>query len=238
MKKYFIANWKLYLTIAKSELLATRLLATEKTNARRDVEFIVAPSMLALSSVVTLLKRAKSKIKIAAQDCGFADEGAFTGAVSPNELKKMGASYVIIGHSERRQYFAEDAALISKKITAARAAGLKIIYCVGETKDERNVGRAQAVVKEQLRGFAKDVDVIAYEPRWAIGTGIAIEPAEAEQMHEYISREVGGALPICYGGSVSDKNIAAFTRLQHSSGVLVGFASTTLQAIVAMLQKI
>lgn len=237
MKRYFIANWKLYLSVAKSEQLARQLVRFVATNKlSRDVEIVIAPSMLALGPVLAILKKSRSKIKVAAQDVGIADEGAYTGEVSAQELKKMGVQYVIVGHSERRQYFGEEGGVLAKKNACARAAGLGVIYCVGETKDERNAARAQEVVKNQLREAKGEYALIAYEPRWAIGTGLAIEPSEAEQMHTYIDREQRD-IPICYGGSVSEKNIGAFLTLNHTSGVLVGSASTTYKSCVEMIVR-
>lgn len=228
----------MYLSVAKSEQLIRQLIRYERGNKiLRDIEIIVAPSMLALSSVSALVKQSRSKIKIAAQDCGIADAGAFTGGISSSELKKMGARYVIIGHAERRQFFNEDAMMLSKKISAAHKAGLGIIYCVGETQDERHAARAGEVVREQLRVVQGVTPaLIAYEPRWAIGTGLAIEPHEAEHMHASIAREVRG-VPICYGGSVNEKNIAAFINLENTRGVLVGSASTTFVGCSEMLGR-
>lgn len=239
MKRYVIANWKLYLSVAKSELFARQLVRWERTQKfGTDIEIIIAPSLLALQSVSVILRKARSKIKIAAQDVGFADEGAFTGAVSPRELRRMGVSHVIIGHSERREHFNEDDALLAKKVVAARTAGLKVIYCAGETKEERNESRANDVVRSQLRGVKKNVDLVAYEPRWAIGTGLPIAPAEAEHMHALIAKEVGATVPVCYGGSVTEQNAIAFAALEHTQGVLVGGASTTYKSLTTIVSKI
>lgn len=238
MKRYVIANWKQYLSVAKSEQLARQLVRWERAQKLGvDIEIILAPSLIALQPVIAIVKKARSKIKVAAQDCGFTDEGAFTGAVSPRELRQTGASYVIIGHSERRQHFGEDDALLAKKVVAARAAGLKVVYCVGETKVERNESRANDVVRAQLRSVKKQVDLVAYEPRWAIGTGLPIAPAEAEQMHALISKEVGSAVPVCYGGSVAEQNTISFIALDHTAGVLVGSASTTYKSLTIIVSK-
>lgn len=238
MKRYFIANWKMYLSISKSEQLARQLVRLEKQKKLpKDVEVIIAPSLLALQSVAAILKKAKSKMKIGAQDVGVADSGPYTGGVSPRELKKLGITYAIVGHSERREHAGEDGPILAKKAAAAVAGGLQVIYCVGETKDERQAARAQEVVKKQLRDVKSEIAIIAYEPRWAIGTGLAIEPSEAQQMHDYIAREMRG-VPICYGGSVSDKNIYAFLSLENTEGVLVGSSSTTAASLQAMFKRV
>lgn len=238
MKRYFIANWKMYLSISKSEQLARQLVRLEKQKKLpADVEFIVVPSLLALPVVLAVFKKAKSKIKVAAQDVGIANEGAYTGGVSPRELKQMGVSYALVGHSERRELWGETGPLLAKKAALAASSGLNVIYCVGETKDERHAARAQSVVKSQLREIKSEIALVAYEPRWAIGTGIAIEPSEAEHMHAFVARETK-TVPVCYGGSVSEKNIGAFLAIDHTVGVLVGSASTTLSSLVALFKRI
>ncbi len=246
-KKYLIANWKQYLTVAKSEQLFEQLLRFEKKNSwGSDLYVVVAPPVLAMPAILARAKKNRSRILIASQDCGFADEGAFTGSISPKELKKLGVAFVLVGHSERREWFAETNILLRKKLLAATYAGLKTIYCVGETKDERHGGRAYEVIREQLIEAAGDKvlvaahqpTLVAYEPRWAIGTGIAIEPAEAGQMHRFIDGEVGArGTEICYGGSVSPENILSFIGLPHTVGTLVGKASTNFKSIAAMIQK-
>lgn len=228
----------MYLSISKSEQLTRQLVRLEKQKKLpKDVEIIIAPSLLALQSVAEILKKSKSKIKLAAQDVGIADSGPYTGGVSSRELKKLGITYAIVGHSERREHLGEDGPVLAKKAAVSVAGGLQVIYCVGETKDERQAARAQEIVKKQLRDVKSEIAIIAYEPRWAIGTGLAIEPIEAQQMHDYIAREMRG-VPICYGGSVSDKNIYAFLSAENTEGVLVGSASTSISSLQAMFKRL
>lgn len=240
MKTYVIANWKMYLSVAKSVAVARQLVRAQAgKKISRDVELVIAPSLLALGPVAHVLAQARSKIKIAAQDCWVADSGAYTGDVSPRELRQLGVTYVIIGHSERREHHGETEPLLVKKIAAARAAGLQIIYCVGETKEERNAGRARSVVRAQLRGVrGLDISVIAYEPRWTIGTGLPIEPSEAAQMHALIASEMGESVAVCYGGSVSERNAAAFLAAPHTNGVLVGSAATVAASLIKIVSAV
>lgn len=236
MKPLFIANWKQYVSVGRSAALARAIIADKNRGA---ATVILAPSFLAIADVVGAIKHARARnIFVAAQDCGFTDEGAYTGAVSPRELHKAGVSHVIIGHSERRANYAEDNQLLAKKVVTAREAGLKVIYCVGETKEERNEGRVAEVVRDQLRLVKKMVDIIAYEPRWAIGTGLSIAPHEAEQIHTIIAKEVGDRAQICYGGSVNEKNIRSFVTAANTDGVLVGSASTSSKSCAAMFKQL
>ncbi len=240
MKKFVIANWKLYVSASKCAAVFEQFLRYEEVHAwYASLHVIIAPPILALPELAARLKQARrSKILLAAQDTGIADDGAYTGSISPRDLAKMGVAYVIVGHSERRQYFNEDDALCRKKIVAAHAAHLKVIYCVGETKHERHEGRAQEIVREQLQGI-KTPEIIAYEPRWAIGTGLSIEPNEARVMHEYIAHEmVREKSAVCYGGSVSPENAAHFVSIGNAAGVLVGSASTTVKTLGAIISKV
>ena len=238
MKQFVIANWKLYVSAHKCLDFLDELLLWEETHPwNSSLELIIAPPVLALSDLAGRMKSARrSHIKLAAQDIGIADEGAFTGSVSPRDVARLGVQYAIVGHSERRQYYAEDTLLCKKKIAAAHAVGLGVIYCVGETKHERHEGRAQEIVREQIRGV--EAEIIAYEPRWAIGTGIPIEPSEAQSMHAFIMHELRGASAVCYGGSVSVENVSAFMRLDVTRGVLIGSASTKLKSLCAILSRV
>lgn len=242
---HIIANWKDYLTPAESVKLFTRLVVWEKTHPwPKNISVTVAPSALALGVLTEKFKRTKTRISFALQDIGWA-EGAYTGALSARDARALGVRTVLVGHSERRQYFGEDEKMICKKTAAALAGGLRVILCVGETKDERQSGRAVAVVRGQIESILKDSVVvahlnrllIAYEPRWAIGTGIPIESSEAEVMHAKIAGQVSERAAVLYGGSVTPQNVAGFIAREHTAGVLVGSASTKFTGLTGIIAR-
>jgi triosephosphate isomerase len=182
-----------------------------------------------------------SNVGVAAQDCSTEiDEGAHTGEVTAKMLRDAGARYVIVGHSERRQYYCETDEMVSKKSRAAIAAGLKVILCVGESLEQREQGNAESVVSAQLVGglsglTASDLDriILAYEPVWAIGTGRTATPEQAQEMHAFIrrvfadrySKKEADAMRVLYGGSVKPDNIAGLMSQADIDGALVGGAS-------------
>ena len=238
MRKPVIAgNWKMYKTVGDS--VATALALKPLVANANHCEVVIAPVFTALKSVADRLEG--SNIKVAGQDCApVADEGAHTGEVAAFMLLDVGATYVILGHSERRQFYAETDQLIQLKVQAALAAGLQVILCVGESLEQRQRGIEVQVVATQLRGglaglTASDLNriIVAYEPIWAIGTGTAASPEQAQEMHGLIRRafsekisETGAAvLRILYGGSVKADNIRALMSQPDIDGVLVGGAS-------------
>jgi len=202
-------------------------------------EVIIAPVFTALRTVAQRLEG--SNVRVAAQDCAAeADQGAFTGEVCADMIADAGARYVIIGHSERRQYYGETDESVNSKIKAALKFGLKAIVCVGESLEQREAGSAQDVVAGQLRGGLAGLTlvdmeriIIAYEPVWAIGTGRTATPEQAQEMHGFIRREVstahsaecGSSVRILYGGSVKPDNIADLMSREDIDGALVGGAS-------------
>ena len=211
------------------------------------VEIVVAPVFTSLSCVADAI--AGTEIKLAAQDCYWEEEGAFTGEVAPRLLKDAGCSHVIIGHSERRQYFGETDGTVNKKTAAALAAGLVAIVCVGETLAEREGERTFAVIESQLlgglAGFAEaDFSriVVAYEPVWAIGTGKTASDAQAQEVHlfirELVTRQFGQAtadgLRILYGGSVKPDNVKGLMAQPDIDGALVGGASLKAESFAAI----
>lgn len=237
--KLIIANWKMYLSIGESVALAKKFL--DKLQKSKN-EVVICPSFVALQTVYEVIK--KNGIYLGAQDCGWGDEGAFTGEVSSKDLKQLGCKYVIIGHSERRHLMNESEELVNKKMITAMKSGLKPILCVGETAEERREGEAAKVVKRQLKSaFAglpinsKPDIVLAYEPVWAIGTGIAAKPEDALTMHKIIREFVlklvpkGSKLRILYGGSVTSKNTAEFLKEKEIDGFLVGGASARMDFV-------
>ncbi len=229
-------NWKLFKTMAE----ATNSIADLKPLVEdvQDVEIVVAPVFTALSSVALAVKG--SSIKVAAQNCFWEDEGAFTGEVSPKLLRDAGCSHVIIGHSERRQYFGETDFTVNRKIKAALAADLTVLLCVGESLAERESGGTFHVIETQVRGSLDNIQaekltniVIAYEPVWAIGTGKTATDEQAQEVHAFVRELVGkiynhsiaNEMRILYGGSVKPENIKGLMAKPDIDGALVGGAS-------------
>lgn len=236
MRKPIIAgNWKMYKTNTEARALVNGL--KEKTMPAA-VEVVLCPPFTALTTVAELLQG--TAIGLGAQDLFWEDEGAYTGEVSPLMLKELGCSYVIIGHSERRQYFGETDETVNKKVKAALRHGLKPIICVGESLQQREVGETNAFVAGQvekaLDGLAPESIpqvVIAYEPIWAIGTGRSSSGSDANEViglvRQTIAKKFGSSLAeqvrIQYGGSVKPGNIKEFMDQPEIDGALVGGAS-------------
>ena len=230
----FIAgNWKMHKTLAEARVLAAAI--RDGVAPGRRAEVALAPAYTALAAVADVL--AGSDIHLAAQDTFWEKQGAYTGAISPMMLADVGCHYVIVGHSERRQHFGETNHTVNLKLKAVLAAGLKVILCVGETKEERESGLTIHRVGEQLREGLAAVDaspdqlVIAYEPVWAIGTGLTASPAQAQEVHFFIRQELsrllgtGAPCRIQYGGSVTPDNAATLLAQPDIDGALVGGAS-------------
>jgi triosephosphate isomerase len=244
---FVVGNWKLHKTV--NEALA---LVTEIKNALasiKGVHFAVAPPFTALWPVARRLE--DSSVLLAAQDCYWENQGAFTGAVSAALLRDVGCSWVIVGHSERRQLFGDTHEAVGKKARAALAAGLGAIVCVGETDQERDAGTTFSVVDAQLAsalaGIAADATprlVIAYEPVWAIGTGRTATPAQAQEVHAHIRTRLAAqfaaaasTIRIQYGGSVKPQNAAALMAEPDIDGALVGGASLAPADFVAIVRS-
>ena len=236
-RKHLIAgNWKMYKTPAESRATADALLHLCKSNDRDDI--VVCPTSLSLSIVLDALSG--TNIGVGAQNMHFADERAYTGEISAPMLTSIGVQYVIIGHSERRQYFNETDETVNLKLHAALRHGLKPIVCVGEVLAEREGGLTEEVLTRQidiaLRNIAPDHSadlIVAYEPVWAIGTGITATPQQAQDAHAIIRREIAAVLGpqraaatrILYGGSVKPENAASLMAQPDIDGALVGGAS-------------
>ena len=246
MRKPVIAgNWKLFKTIGEAVALVNELKPLVANN--HGVEVVVAPVFTALSRVADVL--AGSNVKLAAQNCYWEEEGAFTGEVAPRLLKDAGCSHVIIGHSERRQYFGETDQTVNKKTKAAIAAGLTAIVCVGEMLAERESDQTFSVIETQIQGgltglAADDFNsiVIAYEPVWAIGTGKTASDAQAQEVHVFIrqliaslfSQAVADSTRILYGGSVKPDNVKGLMAQPDIDGALVGGASLKAESFAAI----
>jgi len=241
---FVVGNWKLHKTIAESLALVTEL--KNQLGTLRDVEVGVAPPFTALHAVAKRLE--DSNIAVASQNCYWEEKGAFTGEVAPGMIKDAGATWAIIGHSERRQFFGETDETVGKKVKTALAAGLGVIACVGETLAQRDGGSTFQVVEQHLNGAcagfsgAPEKFVIAYEPVWAIGTGRTATPAQAQEVHAFIRKwltgrlgaAAAGAIRIQYGGSVKPDNAAQLMKEADIDGALVGGASLQAADFVAI----
>jgi len=245
-KKIVVGNWKMNNTVAESVTLATDVIgALGEGFSGCDVG--LAPTYLALDAVGQLLEG--SEVQLVAQNCHYENDGAFTGEVSARMINAIGCSYVIIGHSERRQYFGETNATVNLRIKKALSEGLKVILCVGETLAERESGVTETVISTQIREGLTGIShigaiVIAYEPVWAIGTGKTASSAQAEEVHLFIRTLIGELygepafrlVRIQYGGSVKPSNAAELFAMPNIDGGLIGGASLNADDFVAIVQ--
>ena len=247
MRKPVIAgNWKLFKKQADAAALVAELAPLVKDTV--GVEIVVAPVFTSLAAVQQ--KIAGTNINLSAQNCYWEEEGAFTGEIAPGMLVDAGCSHVIIGHSERRQYFGETDATVNKKIKAALAAGLVALFCIGETLAEREAERTFDVLQTQVTGglvgiSAADLTkvIIAYEPVWAIGTGKTASDTQAQEVHAFIrylmakqyDQESADAIRILYGGSVKPDNVKGLMSQVDIDGALVGGASLKADSFAAIV---
>ena len=244
-RKLIAGNWKMYKTVAEAVALVEEI---KKGAAGAPADTLVAPPYTALAATVAAAKG--SPVAVAAQNMHFEKEGAFTGEVSAPMLVDIGVRHVILGHSERRQYFAESDAGVAKKTKVALASGLTPISCVGETLSEREAGRTMEVVGRQVDAILEAVTadearrvVIAYEPVWAIGTGKVATPEQAQEVHAYIrsrvaarhGQPVADVLLILYGGSVKPDNVKGLMGLPDVDGALVGGASLKADSFLKLV---
>lgn len=240
-------NWKMYKTTSEAIVLAEAVL--KRLSTPDGIDVAVCPPFTALAAVGQVI--AGSRIGLGAQDLHWAREGAYTGEVSAEMLRDIGCHYVIVGHSERRQYFGETDESVNRKSLAALASGLTPIICVGETLSEREAARAHAVVEAQVAGALSGLTpeqvrglILAYEPVWAIGTGKTATPSQAEQMHAHVRKtiallfgpEIAHAVRILYGGSVKPDNAKALLERSEIDGALVGGASLRVDSFVSIAQ--
>ncbi|HZN34717.1 MAG TPA: triose-phosphate isomerase [Pirellulaceae bacterium] len=248
MRRKFIAgNWKMNTTRAEGVALAKAIAA--KVGASSPVEVAVCPPSLYLEAVGQAL--AGSAVGLGAQNCYHEAKGAFTGEIAPPMLRDIGCTYVIVGHSERRAIFQESSGDVNKKVHAALGVGLVPIVCVGETLDQRQANQTAAIVRGQIEGSLAGLSaeqmlktVIAYEPVWAIGTGVVATPQQAEEVHADLRRlletrynsEVASSIRIQYGGSVNAENAASLLGQPNIDGALVGGASLKADGFLAIVQ--
>ena len=246
MRQLYIAgNWKMNLVPSQAAKYASELAAAAKD---AKVKVMIAPTYVCLPAVVEAVKG--SNIIVAAQNVNDHEKGAYTGEISCAMLKDIGVNTVILGHSERRQYYGETNEFINKKVLFALASGMDIDLCVGETLEEREGGRLEKVLADQVNIGLEGVTAeqmahvtIAYEPVWAIGTGKTATPEDANAAHAYIrsliekkfSKSVAEKQIIQYGGSVKPSNVKELMACEHIDGALVGGASLTLEQFLPII---
>jgi len=249
MRRPIIAgNWKMYKTLKDGQELAVAL--KRELYRIENVDIVICPAYTLLAYLADDLE--ESNIALGAQDIYWQEEGAWTGEVSPLMLKDAGCRYVIIGHSERRQFFGETNETVNKKIKAALKHGLTPLICLGENSEERESGNTFKVIEEHIKGGLAEISsedmlktVIAYEPVWAIGTGKTATPEQAQEAHKFIrdllrkmyGEEAAGNIRIQYGGSVRPENIAELMAKPDVDGALVGGASLKVDSFSSIVIK-
>lgn len=238
-------NWKMNMNLQEGIALATEL----KNNVNNPAcAVVIGTPFIHLASVAQILK--DSPIQLAAENCANHEKGAYTGEVSAAMVRSTGAQYCILGHSERRAYYHETPELLKEKVNLALANDLKVIFCIGEVKEEREAGEQNEVVKNQLEGSVFHLTaeqwqniVLAYEPVWAIGTGLTATPDQAEDMHRYIrslvatkyGQQAADDTTILYGGSCNEKNAAELFANEDVDGGLIGGASLVADKFLAII---
>jgi len=249
MRRQFVAgNWKMNTTLASARQLAGEL-AREIPQELPNVEVAVCPPFPYLTAVQEVI--AGTGLQLGGQNAYFEAPGAFTGEVAVEMLLDVGCRYVILGHSERRHLLGETDEIINRKVRAALQKNLDVILCVGELLEERNAGRTEAVLDSQMKGSLAGVDaaslarvVIAYEPVWAIGTGVTATPEQAESAHLYLRKwvasqynsEIADNLRILYGGSVKPDNAQSLLQQPNVDGALVGGASLKAEQFLPIVR--
>ena len=237
-KKIVAANWKMNMTQREAARFVDSLVL--ELDDVRDVEVVIVPPFTIIPKVAELLEAKAQSIKLGAQNMYWERSGAFTGEISAAMLRDFFVHYVVLGHSERRQYFGETDEIVNKKVRAALEATLRPIVCVGETLEQRDKGNVEKILSIQLRGSLKDVNekelqeiVVAYEPVWAIGTGRNATPQQAQEAHAFIRHTLSeisdettaDRIRIQYGGSVKPENARDLMTQADIDGALVGGAS-------------
>ena len=240
-------NWKMHTSVTEALRLALELV--EGLDRVRGVEKVICPPFVSLEPVARILRG--SSVKLGAQNMHHEEQGAYTGEVAPRMLAGL-CEYVVLGHSERRRHFGETNEVVNLKVKAAFRTGLRPILCVGETLEQRESGKADQVVAEQVRGALRGLHnimdlAIAYEPVWAIGTGVAATPEIASQimggvilptLQELYADGPAAQVRLLYGGSVSPGNVEAFAKLESVHGALVGGASLRADQLVEIARTV
>lgn len=244
MGKEFIvvANWKMHKTVAEA-ILFLETLTARMPQSQEQITLVIAPPFTALFALYKTMEKKHIPWLLAAQNMHEMEKGAFTGEISATMLKELGVTFVILGHSERRNLFFESDALVNKKVNLALKENLRPILCVGETLEEKKGGKRETVLERQLYCALEEVMsldrvILAYEPVWAIGTGEHALPEEVQQVFTFCRKvlakrwgeKAARDIPILYGGSVTPKNSADFVKLPSVDGLLVGGASLTVES--------
>lgn len=247
-KPFIAGNWKMHKTIPDALNLVKAL--QEERAVQEEVELVVIPPFTALSDVRKAILG--SKVQLGAQNMYWEEKGAFTGEISPGMLKDAGCQYVVIGHSERRQFFEETDEKVNKKVKAALTHDLIPIMCIGESIEEREKGKTidkvETQITEGLKGLSDEEFsriIIAYEPIWAIGTGITATPEQAEEVHRFIrdklsekyGKETSSYAIILYGGSVKPDNTFSLLKEEDINGALVGGASLEAESFIQIAKE-
>ncbi len=249
-RKVIAGNWKMHKDLSESQNLISKLTnALNKEETKCDV--IICPPFTSLSEAAALVKN--TKVKLGAQNMYFEDKGAFTGEISAAMLKSVGCEYVILGHSERRTIFGESDSTVNKKIKKALSSGLRPIFCIGESLVEREKGITNEVVKRQVTEGLQQVSkgemekiIIAYEPIWAIGTGVNATPQQAQEVHVFVRNLIGEIFGsdtaekqiIQYGGSVKPDNAADLLSQTDIDGALVGGACLDADSFMSIIKSV
>ncbi len=250
-RKIIIANWKMSMNLAQSLALGKKY--KEKFKGFKIGDIVACASTLALTELAKIFNN--SAVKLGGQNVFWEDKGAYTGEVSPAMLVEAGCQYVIIGHSDRRKYLYENYEMIHNKVKAViKIEKLIPIICIGESWEERKTDKRDFVLVDQLRQALSGMDIfgdqqviIAYEPIWAIGTGTSVEPSEAEYAHKIIKlslnnlfglKVVNNNFRIIYGGSIDEKNVKGFIKLENMDGLLVGGASLNVNEFYKIAKTI
>jgi triosephosphate isomerase len=250
-KKIVAGNWKMNMNLEEGLSFAKSVNQYFNEKPSKKAEVILCTPYIHLNEVSEVLK--KGKIVLGAQNCASEASGAYTGEVSAAMIKSTGTQYVILGHSERRTYYHEDDSLLNKKTNLAINNGLNVIFCCGEVRQERESGKHFDVVKRQLQdglfslaGAEMNKIVIAYEPVWAIGTGLTATPEQAQEMHHYIrglvkdkyGKECAENMTILYGGSCKPSNAAEIFSKPDVDGGLIGGASLKKEDFIAIVEAV
>jgi triosephosphate isomerase len=250
-KKIVAGNWKMNISLTEGQELFSEIKKLVRKEVKGNQGIVVCPPFIHISSLAQSL--ADDSLAIGAQNCHQSDSGAFTGEVSASMLASAGASYVIIGHSERRLYFAESNVQLAQKLDVVLKNGILPIFCIGETLEQRNDGSYFDVIKSQLAEAAfhlQEADfaklVIAYEPVWAIGTGLTASPVQAQEIHSYIRKliaekynpSLASNLTILYGGSCNPKNASELFAQPDIDGGLIGGASLKARDFVEIIKAL